>query len=202
MSEQPTVNRPDTRALRAMSHPTRLEILGILRIDGPATASGLASRLGLNSGATSYHLRQLGDAGLIEEDAERGSRRDRWWRATHDSTRTELPTPDPADQPVTLAFVRAALRTQIQTLQRADAERDDLPDEWLRASTNSDWAIRLTPTQAEALVLRLFEELSACADAPAPAGDETAETVVFQLHSFPFPGRVTAPQGRQGDEPA
>jgi hypothetical protein len=32
-------------------------MLGMLRIDGPATATTLAARLGINTGAASYHLR-------------------------------------------------------------------------------------------------------------------------------------------------
>ena len=54
-----TTITPDVAALRALGHPVRLRILGLLRADGPATATALAQRLGLNSGATSYHLRQL-----------------------------------------------------------------------------------------------------------------------------------------------
>ncbi|MBO9578980.1 MAG: helix-turn-helix transcriptional regulator, partial [Microbacteriaceae bacterium] len=46
---------PDPAQLKALSHPMRLRMLGLLRQDGPATAPTLAERLGLNSGATSYH---------------------------------------------------------------------------------------------------------------------------------------------------
>lgn len=191
--------RPDIRALRAMSHPTRLQLLGRLRVDGPATASGLAQRLGLNSGATSYHLRQLGDAGLIEEDTDRGSKRDRWWRASYDTTHTDLTEQGGTETDLaTLAFTHAAVQAQIATLQQADAERDDLPSEWLRSTTDSDWAIRLTPDRAQALVDQLVELLTAAATAPAPPEEEAAQPVIFQLHAFPAPGRVTRTQ----DDPA
>ena len=72
---------PDTGAYKAMAHPDRLRMLGILRFDGPSTATALAKRLGLNSGATSYHLRQLALHGLIEEAEGLGNKRDRWWQA-------------------------------------------------------------------------------------------------------------------------
>ena len=68
-------------------------MLGLLRAEGPATATTLAPRLGLNTGATSYHLRQLAQHGFIVEDAERGNARDRWWRAAHQSTRTRPARP-------------------------------------------------------------------------------------------------------------
>ena len=45
---------PNARQLRALTHPVRLRMLGMLRIDGPATATSLAERLGLNTGVTVY----------------------------------------------------------------------------------------------------------------------------------------------------
>ena len=57
----------DAAQLRALSHPLRLRMLEVLR-EGPATASALGRRLGESSGATSYHLRALAKAGVVEED--------------------------------------------------------------------------------------------------------------------------------------
>ncbi|MGB0191497.1 MAG: helix-turn-helix domain-containing protein, partial [Nocardioides sp.] len=48
---------PGPEQLKALTHPVRVRMLGMLRIDGPATSTTLAQRLGLNTGATSYHLR-------------------------------------------------------------------------------------------------------------------------------------------------
>src|SRR3954453_13777813 len=81
------VNRivPDPTALKALAHPVRLRMLGMLRVDGPATATQLAVRLGLKSGGTTHPLRQLAQYGFIEE-APHASRRDRWWRASHELT--------------------------------------------------------------------------------------------------------------------
>src|SRR5262249_62252825 len=62
-----------------MAHPLRLRLLEVLR-DGPSTATKLAAELGESSGATSYHLRILERAGLVEEETLRGNARDRWWR--------------------------------------------------------------------------------------------------------------------------
>jgi predicted transcriptional regulator len=54
--------------LRGLAHPIRVKLLGALRLDGPSTATRLASRLGLSSAATSYHLRQLAAYGFVVED--------------------------------------------------------------------------------------------------------------------------------------
>src|SRR5689334_12619211 len=65
-----SVVRPDGRSLRALAHPLRLRLLGLLRMDGAATASQLAARTGQSSGATSYHLRQLAAYGFVIEEPD------------------------------------------------------------------------------------------------------------------------------------
>ena len=69
--------------MKVLAHPLRTRLLGALRLEGPATATGLARLLGTNTGATSYHLRRLADVGLVEETGT-GTGRQRVWRAAHD----------------------------------------------------------------------------------------------------------------------
>jgi DNA-binding transcriptional ArsR family regulator len=76
----------DLETLKAISHPLRLALLGLLRSDGPATASELGRVLGESSGSTSYHLRQLERFGFVGDAAEQPSGRERRWRALHDAT--------------------------------------------------------------------------------------------------------------------
>lgn len=66
-------------ALKALSHPLRIQILDLLAQHSALTASGLAKLLGETSGATSYHLRQLERHGFIQEVPDRGTARERWW---------------------------------------------------------------------------------------------------------------------------
>ena len=73
-----------------MAHPLRREILRHLSEHSPATSTTLAQALGENSGTTSYHLRILADAGVIEEVPGRAHGRERWWR----SIPTDLREPD------------------------------------------------------------------------------------------------------------
>jgi DNA-binding transcriptional ArsR family regulator len=70
----------DAKRWKAMSHPLRREMLRHLGEHGPATSTTIASVLGENTGTTSYHLRVLADAGVIEEVPERANGRERWWR--------------------------------------------------------------------------------------------------------------------------
>jgi DNA-binding transcriptional ArsR family regulator len=74
-----TVAPTDMGAVRALAHPLRLQLLDLLRFEGPSTATLLARRVGESSGATSYHLRQLARFGYLDEMPGR-SGRERWWR--------------------------------------------------------------------------------------------------------------------------
>ncbi len=71
----------DPAAFRALTHPVRIRLLGLLRREGPLTASEAGRRIGESSGSASYHLRQLERFELVEE-AGGGRGRERPWRAT------------------------------------------------------------------------------------------------------------------------
>ncbi|GAA4980599.1 helix-turn-helix domain-containing protein [Nonomuraea thailandensis] len=81
MEEQYKISDP--QVLKAVTHPLRARMLGLLRADGPATASELGRKVGESSGSTSYHLRELFKYGFIEEDPEQRDGRERRWRARH-----------------------------------------------------------------------------------------------------------------------
>jgi predicted ArsR family transcriptional regulator len=179
---------PSPQQLKALTHPTRLRMLGMLRIDGPATATTLATRLGLNTGATSYHLRQLAQHGFVVDDESQGNGRDRWWKAAHRSTTTDtVGAEDPDARETTEAYLQSVAVVMTELLQRAIEELPLVPAEWGEASTFSDFVVKLTPGRAKALVEAVFEVLSA----EKPEEDEeTAEDFVIQMSAFPYPGRV------------
>jgi predicted transcriptional regulator len=74
-----TVKRlTDPRALRALAHPLRISLVGLLRREGPLTATRAGGLLGESSASCSFHLRQLAKYGLVEE-AGGGKGRERPW---------------------------------------------------------------------------------------------------------------------------
>ncbi len=180
---------PSAAGLRALSHPTRMKMLMRLRVDGPATATTLARELSLNTGATSYHLRQLAEHGFIVEETERGDARDRWWKAAHRSTRANLADRrDEEDAESAEAYLQTVGLMYSETLMQAVSERRYLPEPWQRASTTSDWHLRLTPARAEQLVdllAELIEGWDEAAEDAAGTGD-----FVVNINAFPRPGTV------------
>jgi len=181
---------PSPAGLKALSHPVRLRILGLLRSEGPATATTLAARLDLNTGATSYHLRQLAQHGFVADDEARGNGRDRWWKAAHQATSTAPdPHPDRETRETLDAYLQSVAVIHTEQLQNAIEERSVLPDEWRGASTFSDWNVMLTPRRARALVDALAEVL---AGTDEDEGDEDAAEFLVQISAFPRPGTVGA----------
>src|SRR5688500_9678439 len=114
------VQRLDASSLKALAHPLRLRLLGLLRVEGPATATQLAERVGESSGSTSYHLRQLARHGFVEDDPQRGNARERWWRATHQMTSWESGEfrDDPATADAEAILHTTLLQTQSRRLQQ------------------------------------------------------------------------------------
>lgn len=72
----------DPRALRAMAHPLRLDLIELLGTEGPSTAAVCARRLGSTQASCSYHLRQLAKYGYVHQADPRSDARERPWRLT------------------------------------------------------------------------------------------------------------------------
>lgn len=70
----------DPTVMRALAHPARLTILEELALGRGGTATEFATVCGLTPSATSYHLRALAKAGLVQEAPGRGDGRERVWQ--------------------------------------------------------------------------------------------------------------------------
>ena len=132
--------------LQALAHPLRIRILEVLR-EGPATASTLGRRLGESSGATSYHLRALARANLVEEE-EQASRRERWWRRRAERivfpTGSEEPDVRAAEARLRSFFISRDERLLAQFL----AHQHELDPTWDNASFVGSWELELTADEA------------------------------------------------------
>ena len=149
----------DARNLRALAHPLRVQLLGLLRHDGPSTASRLAERTGLSSAATSYHLRQLAAYGFVVEapDAERGHQRERWWRAAHRSSVLEGIPYDPDALAAATEYLRAISRRYAARTEGWLDEMPTAPPDWRDAADLSDAFLQLTPEEAAELTGRIHD---------------------------------------------
>jgi DNA-binding transcriptional ArsR family regulator len=147
-------HRDPTRVqMWAMAHPLRLEILGLL-VEGPATASMLARRLGESSGSTSYHLRVLARAGAVVEDPDLGTLRERWWRRPDPFVL--IPTDDDLEGRAITARMLGLFFARDEQARRHLVTRD-LGAAWRAGAFVGNWFLELTPQEADALAERLTE---------------------------------------------
>ncbi|MFD0342567.1 winged helix-turn-helix domain-containing protein [Streptomyces sp. NPDC127117] len=189
-AETENIHKVDARTLRGLAHPLRLRLLAALREYGPATASGLADRLGESSGATSYHLRQLATYGFVEDDPERGKGRERWWRAAHRGTVFDsgrfLSHPDPEVRGAVGVVLHEIATTHAQELNTWIGTMREWPEEWREGWDISDFQVRLTPDLAEELIGKVHELIESYRGL-VPEGTEGSANVRSHVHLFPRP---------------
>ncbi|MFI6649129.1 ArsR/SmtB family transcription factor [Streptomyces sp. NPDC050529] len=182
-------------ALKALAQPRRQQILQRLTLHGPATSAILARALGLNTGATSYHLRELARYGFVADTVSPrpDARRARWWRAVPGDRR--FPPPSRRTPGVRLVMdelnrhAYAADLALFEQLQRESGTGADgrEADEWADGHAYSRGSLRLTLPGLQ----EFFEEYIALMnrykrpDAGTPPG---ARTVHTRLLAFPGPG--------------
>jgi DNA-binding MarR family transcriptional regulator len=180
----------DAAQLRALAHPLRLQLLEVLRVEGPATASQLARRLGESSGATSYHLRALHRAGMIEEAKQRNAR-ERWWQRS--AERMVIPNSIPGEASEGERAELQAAHAQIESIlverdEQAMARwmeiRYDQPLEWQDSQWIGNfrmWATAAEVRQFVTAVLELAQELRK----PPAGGADGRQEVHFTFRVLP-----------------
>lgn len=154
-----TARGTDPRALRAVAHPVRLELLDLLQREGPLTASRCAELLDLTPKVCSYHLNLLGTYGLIEETGE-GKGRARPWRLVETAlSYVHDPGEDESSARTAAEFARTMLARDARLIEAFIAGRSELPKSWRNVSTMSSNPLRLNASQLKAFGAELFEVL-------------------------------------------
>jgi len=140
------------REVKALAHPLRLQLLECLLNGGPATASMLARELDESSGATSYHLRALAAAGLIEEDLDRRKGRERWWRHNRTFGLISTAPADDADYLAAVAqFESVMLQRDEEGLRRYLHTRAEFTPEWQESAFIGGWGVYATREDVDKL---------------------------------------------------
>ena len=151
-----------------LAHPLRLRILELLA-HGPATASRVARQLDESRGVASYHLRQLARAGLLIEDTERGTKRERWWRRADDVVFAS-PQADAEGRAISARFMSVFFAREDEARRRFVT--GDVDPTWQVSAFAGNWFVELSPSEAHELGQRLLayvHEVRTRADRPADA---------------------------------
>ena len=196
-SDQPPANQPaadsrqsleltDPRALRAVAHPLRLQLIGLLRDQGPLTATQAGQRLGESAQSCWFHLRQLAKYGLVEE-AGGGRGRERPWRATAMTTTLPKVADTPEMAAATELLMTVLAERYFEDLMRWLSARAGEPAEWQQAAVFGDSLLYVTAEELTTLKRDLYALIDRYQErvpdrALRPPG---ARPVTFQHFAFP-----------------
>ncbi|MBS1880015.1 MAG: helix-turn-helix transcriptional regulator [Actinobacteria bacterium] len=187
-TKQRTIELTDPRALRAVAHPIRLELIGLLRRSGPMTATQAATRIGESPASCSFHLRQLAKYGLVEE-AGGGRGRERPWRATAPLTSWSETSEDEDRAEATAMLARVVIERYFgQALGWLERRRSE-PAEWAGIPAFGDRVLYLTPAELEQLEERIDDLLDPFLERledPSARPDAARPVNLIQL-LFPLP---------------
>ncbi|MFC4500073.1 MULTISPECIES: ArsR/SmtB family transcription factor [Streptomyces] len=197
----------DLAALKALAQPRRQRMLEHLTLHGPATSATLARALGLNTGSTSYHLRELARYGFVEEtDGEpAGDRptvpsahRERWWRAVPGDRRfPPRSRQSPEMRHVMDELNHHAYAADLDLFERLQRDAAD-DDPWADAFPYSRGTIRLTLPELR----EFFEEYIALLNRYKRPESETppgARTLLTRFLAYPAPENHTSADNRADD---
>jgi predicted ArsR family transcriptional regulator len=195
------VKLADPRSLRAYAHPLRMSLLGLLRSDGPMTATRAAAELGESVPNCSFHLRQLAKYGLVERAAGADAR-ERPWRATAQSTSWDDDSDDPEVRAAADQLTGVLLEQYLRRAEAYLARRTDEPAEWRAAAGFGDALVHVTALELTELVAQV-ETLMSRYDgrntdpSTRPAGSRAVQIIQLAIPLSPVPSTVV-PEADRG----
>src|SRR5690348_5146824 len=175
--------------MRALAHPARIPILDQLFAGHSATATELAEVCGLSPSATSYHLRALAKAGLIEEAPNRGDGRERVWRSSFQGFNVSSgPSASAAEQAAEHELTSAYVDVEHARIHDYLARRREESQEWYDAAGFISMRLMITAQELDEVnrkVEALFEayRLQRRASGEGPAD---ARKVYMIYRAFPY----------------
>jgi DNA-binding transcriptional ArsR family regulator len=188
----------DASALHGLAHPLRVQLWDELTVHGSATASMLARKLGESSGATSYHLRQLERHGFVEEDPDRGTGRERWWRSVEGGVtfKGHEMLASPATREAANLVLSEWHRGRINRLQNWRATFPQWPTEWIEASVESTSHLRVNREELQQIRDELLELVTSWTEKVRGRRDDDLADVEIQLNVFPVSDPEDLPERR------
>jgi DNA-binding transcriptional ArsR family regulator len=180
--------------MRALAHPARLTILEELALGRAGTATEFATVCGLTPSATSYHLRALAKAGLVQEAPNRGDGRERVWQLVS-AGGIEVgsgPGGDPdtmkAEQELVLIWLaRVEARTRSWVLRWQDESQ-----EWYEATAMRDSLIVTTAEELAELNRKISALIEPYSRTNRPEPPPESRTLAITYRTVPLPDKPDA----------
>jgi DNA-binding transcriptional ArsR family regulator len=158
----------DPERIRALAHPTRLDLLDFLGDVESATATECAAHIGESVASCSFHLRMLAKYGYVERASRRG--REKPWRRVS-SGLDMRPAPDrPGSRTAVAELAAIQVSRQVDRLQRFLQRLDAEAEDWVQASTittSSVWVTAEELAELSRAVRAVTEQFAGRSEDPA-----------------------------------
>jgi DNA-binding transcriptional ArsR family regulator len=173
----------DPKAMRAMAHPVRLQVLEILGEEGPLTATELGERIGESPANTSFHLRTLAKYGFVEE-AARGKGRNRPWQEVKGSLMVREEELDGEARRAAVAMGNAKRIALLRRVERWATERFAYPKKWQAVGFEMEFRTQMTAEELKTVSRQIGEVLQPFAR-PGSEAPKGATAVTIAAWGFP-----------------
>jgi DNA-binding transcriptional ArsR family regulator len=191
MSEEPQAYErvvSDPLVLRALAHPIRQQLLGLVGREGTITGAEAARQLDISQALASHHLRQLAKYGFVEP-AEADDHRARPWQVT--STSTYLRPEVAEGREASDVLQRMAVERAVQEFINWQQRRAELGNDWVEPTDIANGLLYLTAAELaelraglDALIEPLVARRRVGQHADRPPD---AEPVSFLFLAIPIP---------------
>jgi DNA-binding transcriptional ArsR family regulator len=187
----------DPKAIRALTHPLRLDLLQILGTAGPATAAQCGRLLGVSQASCSFHLRQLAKYGFAEDAGPGRDRRERRWRLTY--TRLSLRIGTAGEVAVRQQIERLVVEREMQAILDYSQRPAGADPEWQHKAGIVTAVAVLSPDDA-ASIKEKWIALLAPFVAGTGTGTERPALRAGQRHVRYFMAATPAPEPDPADK--
>ena len=169
--------------MKALAHPLRLDLLDLLMVHGPLTASEAALRLQQTPANVSWHLRKLAEHGFVRQ-ATSGPGRRRPWKVVAES----LGWGDDAEDEATAAALHdVTLEREMRTLRTALAHAPDETAVWRDATEVYQSRLWLTAQEATEIGAQIRELFTSFADERRDPSNRPPAARVMALMAWVVP---------------
>jgi DNA-binding transcriptional ArsR family regulator len=178
----------DAKVMRALAHPTRIDLLELIAREGELTATRAAELLDMTPANCSFHLRRLAENGFVQE-ASRGPGRTRSWKIGSVGHSWDGVGADAETTAAAAALTSAVLERDVGRLREWLLVREQWAEpEWRRAAFVSEALMYLTREELEQLGASILERVIGYIDRIDPSNrPPDAVAVQFLAAGFPLP---------------
>jgi DNA-binding transcriptional ArsR family regulator len=177
----------DPVAIRALAHPLRHDLMGIIGRLGRATTAQAAQELGISHGLASHHLRQLAKYGFVEQVAGKDNR-ERPWRLVATSYSWAGATRSPEGMAAVDVVEQVYAEQVLERFLGWQQRRGGWPQAWRESTGMGRSTVYLTRAELtelaaaiDALLLRYTEERPLDEVAARPPGSVAVDFTIFVI---------------------